>query len=366
MKVPYSDNINTGCLARLFDNKSESYKLFWFKAILHEVSLGKSILTFRELIERMIVDAWYMVSEYKLNLGPSDNLEKAVLYIAETEDFRPTEKEEVILSYLHKTEDKELLSTMKVLSQNVPYRLQAPLLPREGAKPWYRRSAMADYINSQNGIMYIIEHNGPFDSRIIIDELWMEYLQSNLSILIGWTDYNLITYLQRRNPTVPGISEKIYPPQERKLLAATRYWKHIISLGNNKDIYTGKELKLSSISIDHFVPWSYTASDELWNLIPTEKSVNSSKSNNLPDWDKYFGPLARAEYNAYLLASSDETTRELFEKCAKENLNNEDVRYHLYKTGQTEQHFTNQLEELLLPIYESARNMGFQKWVYKI
>ena len=125
-------------------------------------------------------------------------------------------------------------------------------------------------------------------------------------------------------------------------------------------------MKLSSISIDHFVPWSYTASDELWNLIPTEKSVNSSKSNNLPDWDKYFGPLARAEYNAYLLASSDETTRELFEKCAKENLNNEDVRYHLYKTGQTEQHFTNQLEELLLPIYESARNMGFQKWVYKI
>lgn len=137
-------------------------------------------------------------------------------------------------------------------------------------------------------------------------------------------------------------------------------------LGNNKDIYTGKELKLSSISIDHFVPWSYTASDELWNLIPTEKSVNSSKSNNLPDWDKYFRPLARAEYNAYLLASSDETTRELFEKCAKENLNSEDVRYHLYKTGQTEQHFTNQLEELLLPIYESARNMGFQKWVYKI
>ena len=36
-----------------------------------------------------------------------------------------------------------------------------------------------------------------------------------------------------------------------------------------------------------------------------------------------------------------------------------------YLKGQTEQHFTNQLEELLLPIYESARNMGFRKWTYQ-
>jgi hypothetical protein len=55
----------------------------------------------------------------------------------------------------------------------------------------------------------------------------------------------------------------------------------------------------------------------------------------------------------------------LFEKCARENLNNEEVRYRLYRPEQTEQHFTNQLEELLLPIYESARNMGFRKWIYQ-
>ena len=119
------------------------------------------------------------------------------------------------------------------------------------------------------------------------------------------------------------------------------------------------------MSIDHFVPWSYVASDELWNLIPTERSINSSKSNNLPNWDTYFSRLAHAEYDAYLLTGRDEKASMLFEKCARENLNNEDVRYHLYLQGQTEQHFTNQLEELLLPIYESARNMGFRKWIYQ-
>jgi len=366
LQIPYSEKLNTASLARLFDNKSESYKLFWFKAILHEVGLGRTTISFRELIERMIVDAWYMVSEYKLNLGPADNLEKTVLYIAEKENFLPTEKEEVILSYLHSSDDRELRRFMTVLAQNVPYRLQAPLIQAPDSKLWYRTSAISDYINSQEGVMYLIEHNSSLDSRIIIDELWMDYLQSNLGILIGWTDFNLITYLQRRNPTVPGISNKIYPPQERKLTAATNYWKHIIQVSDVRDIYSGESLGTKGLSIDHFVPWSYVASDELWNLIPTAKSINSSKSNNLPDWDTYFGRLAHAEYDAYLLTGKDERAAALFDKCAKENLNNEEVRYRLYLQGQTEQHFTNQLEELLLPIYESARNMGFRKWTYQI
>ena len=91
---------------------------------------------------------------------------------------------------------------------------------------------------------------------------------------------------------------------------------------------------------------------------------NSSKSNNLPDWDVYFGRLAKAEYGAYSLLWSDDRAKKLFDKCAKENLNNEEVRYRLYQQGQSEQHFTNQLKGLLLPIYESARNMGFRKWTY--
>ena len=365
MQIPYSEKLNTTSLARIFDNKSESYKLFWFKAILHEVGLGRCVIPFRELIERMIVDAWYMVSEYKLNLGPSDNLEKTVLYIAEKENFLPTEKEDAILSYLHNSDDRELKRLMTVLSQNVPYRLQAPLIQTPDSKLWNKLNDITDYINSQDGIIYLIERKKSTESRIIIYPLWMDYLQSNLGILIGWTDFNLITYLQRRNPTVPGISNKIYPPQERKLTSATNYWKYIIQQGSVRDIYSDEELSTRGLSIDHFVPWSYVASDELWNLIPTEKSINSSKSNNLPDWDTYFCRLAHAEYDAYLFTGSDERASMLFEKCAKENLNNEEVRYRLYKQGQTEQHFTNQLEELLLPIYESARNMGFRKWTYQ-
>jgi hypothetical protein len=41
-------------------------------------------------------------------------------------------------------------------------------------------------------------------------------------------------------------------------------------------------LKPKDISLDHYVPWSFVVHDQLWNLIPTTKSVNSKKSDLLP------------------------------------------------------------------------------------
>lgn len=93
----------------------------------------------------------------------------------------------------------------------------------------------------------------------------------------------MITYLQRCNPSVPGIADKLYPPQERNLVKVQGYWKLIMGLQPIKEIYGGNELTGKEISIDHFVPWSYVAHDELWNMHPTTKGINCSKSNHLPD-----------------------------------------------------------------------------------
>ena len=41
-------------------------------------------------------------------------------------------------------------------------------------------------------------------------------------------------------------------------------------------------LKEEEISIDHFIPWSYIYSDDLWNLVITSKSYNSTKTNKRP------------------------------------------------------------------------------------
>ena len=64
MLQPESQTVASNKLAAVFANKSESYKLFWFSGILKAVSKGKSVISFDEIINSMICEAWYMVSEY--------------------------------------------------------------------------------------------------------------------------------------------------------------------------------------------------------------------------------------------------------------------------------------------------------------
>ncbi len=53
-------------------------QVFLFKAIVSKVVNGEFKITYEELIDEMIADAWYMVTEYHLNLGPKDTLENLV------------------------------------------------------------------------------------------------------------------------------------------------------------------------------------------------------------------------------------------------------------------------------------------------
>ena len=89
MHLPQSEELEVQYLSRLFDNTSECYKFFWFQAIVTKVLEGKNTITYEELIDEMIADAWYMVTEYHLNLGPKDTLERLVHYISSISNIAP-------------------------------------------------------------------------------------------------------------------------------------------------------------------------------------------------------------------------------------------------------------------------------------
>ena len=107
----------------------------------------------------------------------------------------------------------------------------------------------------------------------------------------------------------------------RKLNKVRKLWEAIMTEVSVKDIFSGEELNNNSYDVDHFVPWSYVAMDELWDLIPAEKSANTSKNNRLPEWKQYAGDYMYTQYQLYTEIYSDESVRALFEKCRKHNLN---------------------------------------------
>ena len=366
MQLPYTEELNIGYLSRLFDNTSECYKLFWFQAIMNKLSEKRNRFSFDELVNEMIVEAWYMVTEYHLNLGPKDNLELIVKRIAQINNFSSSEKKAVLLEYLSHCEDKEILRMKRILTLNVPYRLLAPFMPDFKGKAWDRSGKkLGEEINKQDHLLYYFVALDGLKSEIEIAEEWVQYLQKNREIVNGWIQYKMIQYLQRRNPSVPGILDKLKPPQERKLAKVIKYWKMIMEVQPVHEIYGNRVLIAEDISIDHFIPWSYVAHDEFWNLHPTTKSINSSKSNNLPDWDVYFTQLVNIEFLSYEMMWRYEAIHNEFKKCAKVHLNNADIKYRLYSKGQSKELFSTKLEEIMLPVYESAKNSGFGIWMYK-
>ena len=361
MNLPQSDYLDIGRFSRILENKSESYKLFWFKAIVDQVCSGNTEPTYEELIDNMIAEAWYMVTEFHLNLGPSDTLEKAVKRMAEISQIKSSEKKSTILEYVKQCDDKELKKHKSTLTRNVPYRLQAPFLDIEWSKS---TKLLIENINRHDHLMYYFSQINGMDTHIKMDPIWTAYIETNQEIIRGWIELNMITYLQRRNPSVPGIVDKIHPPQERKLQKVQKYWKLLVSMGEFHEIYGGNLLDDKDISIDHFVPWSYVAHDEFWNLHPTTRSINSSKSNSLPDWERYFPLLVDLEYASYKIMWEKDKVHQVFDQCAREHLNNEDIRYRLYRQGLEKDEFRENLGEVLTPVYQSAENAGFGRWTY--
>lgn len=367
MQLPNSDNleIEVQYLNRLFEKTSECYKYFWFQAILTKVLEGKDVITYEELIDEMISDAWYMVTEYHLNLGPKDTLERLIHHISCISSIKPSEKKGELLDYLKHCEDKEVAQKKRTLTLNVPYRLQAPFMETMKGDAWnVSEGNLIARINREKRLMYYISEANGMQTEIYIQPEWVKYIHKNQEILKGWLKYNMIMYLQKRNPSVPGISDKLKAPVVRKMDKVQRYWKLLLELGPVREIYGDEVITKKDISIDHFVPWSYVAHDEFWNLHPTKREINSSKSNNLPDWDIYFSKLCRLEYYSYEMMNTCESVMEAFEICASEHLNSNEIRGRIYKKGLSLLEFSNALKEVVQPVYQSAKNCGFQNWIY--
>lgn len=251
---------------------------------------------------------------------------------------------------------------------NVPYRLQVPFYDAitVDRSMWSGpKQELTDEINRQKRLMYYFLLINGLGTVIEVDSSWAEYLNKHIEILKGWTQLKLIQYLQNKNPSVPGIADKIEPPVARDIDRVRKYWKLIIQIDPSlHDIYGDVDLSDKTISVDHFVPWQYVAHDELWNLHPTTRSINSSKSNLLPSWELYFNGLGELEYKAYRLKAENEMVAKEFNKIAPYHLNNQEIRNQLYVDGLSEPEFKTRLDHIIRPVYESAKNCGFREWIY--
>jgi len=82
---------------------------------------------------------------------------------------------------------------------------------------WHAIENLSHKINTQRRLIYYFDLIAGTKSILRVDESWAAYLKRHKEILISWTQFNLIKYLQRRNPGVSGIADKIETPTSRSL-----------------------------------------------------------------------------------------------------------------------------------------------------
>ena len=133
-----------------------------------------------------------------------------------------------------------------------------------------------------------------------------------------------------------------------------------------REIYTGKELSVDDFTLDHFVPKSYVANDELWNLTPMGSRLNSSKNNKLPDWE-YAEKFVGYQYEFYeaIFKNTSGTAEKLlkqFEKCKTYNVNASWAAEELYIAGKTDTQFKNLLRDNLKLTYDAAKLQSYEIW----
>lgn len=381
LEIVYQNNLDTDKFAKMLDNKSQSYKFYWLEAILSLMLETEEDLTFDQIIDEMICGAWYTVTHYHLRLGPTVNgnsenfLEHAInaLNIQEKDRLSQNPTKEELRIAIKRNE--ELLKRDKYrLTDYVPYKLLYPFLDEEGLEYLrndQRRRLIAYLDQVTDSLFYRIIDGRGLQKKIHIDKNWRTLIFDNYSVITSWVKYHKIQFLQDRNPGVPGIVYKISPESDdvRKLEKARDLWKTIVEITGvpMRDIYTGEELDNGDFDLDHFVPRSYTANDELWNLTPMRKDLNRSKNNKLPSWERFFGDFAKYQFYFYrqiFIEHSKENSilRSKFEKCRQHNLNAIWAAECLYIPQNSEEKFINILEHNLKPIYDAAKLQGYDLW----
>ncbi len=362
-EVPYSNGVDYATFSRALrdDKVVASYKMYWLLALLDEISLDNFEIEFRTLICKMVVKAWYPLLKYKLSFGLCDNLAKVATYISDTYNLESNYDERKLFDFIYSSQDKTLNKMLKELTLNVPYRFLSPFFENKLRGQKKVQKLIEELSKEDNRCIYEIYKNDKDENCIRIKNNWCNYLKFNYRIIQGWAYYKLVCFLQKRNPNVPGIAMKLEAPKNRDLREQTKIWKQVIERRHIIDLYTGLDFTETNyndygvLSIDHFIPWSFVLHDQMWNLVPTFKNINSKKSDNLLQYDTYIDKFCEMQYEAFCFVVDENRKNQIEEYVQVLKVNN----LKKFKKENKEEEFVRRMKQEIGPVYGVAVNQGF-------
>jgi hypothetical protein len=371
----YYNTLDIESFSLMMKDPSYCYKFYWLESIVQLIAEGFRETTFDAIINEMICNAWYSVREFHIHLSGvlsdgqvRDGLERAVLRLTELSDL-PANASKVEIKNAIAEHNDELKVFKEQLTNMVPYRALAGFFNKsKETVDWgsvRRMTAYIEHINRDIVLLpYTLGSESKLKKKVYFQDNWVEMIQDQTVSILGWIQFEKVKWLQNNNPEVPGLIYKLAPMDEkmRKLNNVRKLWEGILQVSEVRDVFTDTPVVPKQYDVDHFIPWSFVMNDELWNLMPMDSSLNSSKSNRLPKWDPFFERFARNQYIMYELIHERDEIRKLYEACYRDNLHSLWAGQELYRKGNTETEFYNILQKNMQPVYDSARRQGYEVW----
>ncbi len=361
--LPQHNELSISKLSGVFSNTSASYKFYWFLGILDiigESDQDEGVISFHKIIIRMMALSWYTINFHKLSFGVQDKLARAIKEIIDESDGEIAEdaSKNDIIQYL----DKNYLKYKKKIdyfNDKVPYHFLSPFVGSQKSKAGFVQEARVAY-GSESPAPYKLNRE---EKTIILHPDWNSYFRQHIQILRDFILWNFINkFLQPRNPNIPNITEKLIERPVRKSLAnQAKLWKLFAQKKQIISIYSQEPL--SDFDLDHYVPWSFVSHNQLWNLAPIEKSLNSSKSNKLPP--QVLIPRFTSQQYDFFQCVYQKRYLE-YGKGVKILEDYSTVFNHPTKDISLlpKERFQELLENQIGPLLQFASNLGFQNWNY--
>lgn len=303
--LPTNKGLDISNLSKCFNNISNSYKYYWLLSILDHVIYSEELyISLDQISMSMISKVWYPLDYYKLSFGKQDGFKELSTLISTKVKIDNSVNSSSLLKQIENklspVVTAKLRNNIKVgLKRWVTFRFLTPFFKSQvkGLRDQEVNNIISLLSNSaqyKDLVPYSIESDG-----ITLNKKWRDYFLEHHSILKGFINWHLIKFLQKNNPNVIGLTEKLEKPTKRDLKVAKVYWTKYLNSYSLTCIYSDQTINASSFSLDHFVPWSYIAHDQIWNIIPTTKIINSTKSDNLPSLEHYLNSFCNIHYDAF-------------------------------------------------------------------
>ena len=364
--LPHSDQLDIATLSRLFRNTTNSYKYIFFFALLNLIKdrhfeIDDGILM-RDIEIEMLVTAWYPHVFFKLSFGTQDKIASALGSIPNIDDDRNS---------LSRTSPKKLRKRLASCGELLDYQLLR-YVPHRILRPFFSAEtrSMPDHrvnrkvFNLATKLFYErrpLFRFGSSGKRIFLHPDWIAYMNQHQEILKGWALWHWSDYMQRRNPSIPAVTRKLFPPDRRASLKAKRkFWDNAIEKTSICCIYTEKKLD-RGYELDHFLPWRFVAHDQLWNLVPVDSQANITKSDQIPS-KVYIDSLAETQHTALSIARASSTDKD-WKKEVEPYI--ADLHITPEETLDCKQ-LKSAYHRTLKPLISIAEQQGFQSgWIYK-